>query len=111
MYTGVISKTGIDATMSTVCSCRRYSVIPELSAVPKNNVRKVPAHVGHAMNNPATEPVPHKPLPVFLDSAIAVMTITMLNATRYETTICKRRFTGIICNPTFSVMYMMIFGI
>ena len=104
MYIGVISKIGIDSAMNTVCNCTRYNVSPELSAVPRNNVRNVPAHVGHAMNNPATEPVPHKPLPVFLDNDIAGTAIATLNATRYETTSCRRRFTGIICNPTFSVM-------
>ena len=101
-YIGVISKTGIDSAMNTVCNCTRYNVSPELRAVPKNNVRNVPAHVGHAMNSPVTEPVPHKPLPVFLDNDIAGTAIATLNATRYETAICKRRFTGIICSPIFS---------
>lgn len=88
--------------MNTVCNCMRYNASPELRVAPKNNVRTVPAHVGHAMNNPAMEPVPHKP-PVFFDSTIAGIAIAMLNATRYEIVNCKRRLTGMICNPIFSV--------
>ena len=110
MIYGVIIKIGIDNAMNNVCNCVNTTDNPIPLAVPINIERKVPAHVGHAINKPVAAPTLLMPLP-FLEIAYALIAIDAFNATKYDTIICNVRFIGIICNPTCSVRYMMIFGI
>jgi len=56
MY-GVIIKIGIDTAINNVCNCVNTIDSPIPLAVPINIERKVPAHVGHAMNNPVAAPI------------------------------------------------------
>lgn len=86
MIIGVTNKTGIDIAMKNVCSCVRAmdNAIP--LAVPMNTDRKVPAHVGHAMNNPVAAPTVLIPLP-FFDMVYALTAIAMFNPTKYDTVI------------------------
>ena len=55
MY-GVSMSTGIDNAINSVCSCESNMDNPIPLAVPINIERKVPAQVGHAINNPVTAP-------------------------------------------------------
>ena len=110
MIYGVIIKIGIDNAMNNVCNCVNTTDNPIPLAVPINIERKVPAQVGHAINNPVTAPMLLILRP-FLESVYALIAIDAFIATRYETTICSTKFIGIICNPTCSVRYTMIFGI
>ena len=101
MY-GVIIRIGIDNPMNTVCNCVNSTDKPIPLAVPMNIERNVPAHVGHAINNPVAAPI----LPIlrpFLDIVYALIAIEEFNATKYETIICNIKLMGIICNPTCSV--------
>ena len=76
---------------------------------PQILTKNVPAHVGHAMNNPVAAPMVLV-LRSFLDKAYALTAIDVFSPTRYETTTCNTRFMGIICNPICSVRYMINFG-
>ena len=109
MY-GVSMSTGIDNAINSVCSCVSNMDNPIPLAVPINIERKVPAQVGHAINNPVTAPTLLMLRP-FLESVYALIAIDAFIATRYETIICSTKFIGIICNPMCSVRYIMIFGI
>ena len=108
MY-GVSISTGIDNAINNVCSCTSNMDNPIPLAVPINIERKVPAQVGHAINNPVIAPTLLILRP-FLESVYALIAIDAFIATRYETTICSTKFIGIICNPTCSVRYTIIFG-
>ena len=108
MY-GVSMSTGIDNAINSVCSCESNMDNPIPLAVPINIERKVPAQVGHAINNPVTAPTLLILRP-FLESVYALIAIDAFIATRYETIICSTKFIGIICNPTCSVRYTIIFG-
>jgi len=101
--------TGIDNAINNVCSCESNMDNPIPLAVPINIERKVPAQVGHAINNPVTAPTLLILRP-FLESVYALIAIDAFIATRYETIICSTKFIGIICNPMCSVRYTMIFG-
>ena len=63
---GVIKRTGIEIAMNNVCSCINANVSAIPLAVPTNKERKLPAHVGHAINNPAAAPI-EPALLVFLE--------------------------------------------
>ena len=106
---GVASNTGIDIAMNAVCSCVSAidNAIP--LAVPMKTDKNVPAHVGHAMNNPIAAPMPLAPLP-FFDIVYALIAIDVFNPTKYDTTTCSTKLIGMICNPTCSVRYTMILG-
>ena len=80
MY-GVANSIGIDTAISNVWSCAnaRDSAIP--LAVPINNEKNVPAHVGHAMNAPTIAPIPLIPLPCF-ENVYALTAMDVFNATR-----------------------------
>ena len=95
--------------MNTVCNCVNAieSAIP--LAVPINIDKNVPAQVGHAMNNPAAAPIVLAPLP-FLEIVYAFTAMAKFNPTKYDTITCNTKFIGIICKPTWSVRYMIIFG-
>ena len=108
MY-GVSMSTGIDNAINSVCSCESNMDNPIPLAVPINIERKVPAQVGHAINNPVTAPMLLILRP-FLESTYALIAIDAFIATRYETIICSTKFIGIICNPMCSVRYTIIFG-
>ena len=101
MY-GVIKRIGIDNPINNVCNCVNNMDKPIPLAVPTNIERNVPAHVGHAINNPVAAPT----LPIlrpFLEIVYALIAIEALTATRYDTIICSIKLMGIICNPTCSV--------
>ena len=108
MY-GVIIRIGIDNPMNNVCNCVNNTDKPIPLAVPINIERKVPAHVGHAINNPVAAPTLLILRP-FLDTVYALIAIEEFTATKYDTIICNIKLMGIICNPTCSVRYTMIFG-
>ena len=95
--------------MNNVCNCVSAidNAIP--LAVPTKIDKNVHAHVGHAMNNPVAAPIVPIPLP-FFDIVYALTAIDMFNPTKYDTIICSTKLTGMICNPTCSVKYTMIFG-
>ena len=101
MY-GVIIRIGMDNPINNVCNCVNNIDKPIPLAVPINIEKNVPAHVGHAINNPVAAPIPLIPLP-FLDIVYALIAIEEFTATKYDTIICNIRLIGIICNPTCSV--------
>ncbi len=107
---GVIKSIGIVIAIKTVWSCVIVRVNIIALELLINNDRNVPTHVGHAINKPVVAPILANPLPFFVNDIIHNASDT-LKATRYDTTICNRRFIGIICNPTCSVIYTIIFGI
>ena len=96
--------------MKNVCNCVSATDNAIPLAVPIKIERNVPAHVGHAMNNPVAAPIVLSPLP-FLEIEYALTAIDAFNPTKYETTICNTKLIGTICNPTCSVKYTIIFGI
>ena len=106
---GVTSNTGIDIAMNNVCNSVNATDNAIPLAVPMNTDMNVPAQVGHAMNNPVVAPIVLIPLP-FFEIVYALTAIAVFKPTRYDTTICNTRFIGIICNPTLSVKYTIIFG-
>jgi len=55
-----------------------------------NKERKVPTHVGHAINRPVVAPIPLSP-PPFFEIVKAFTANVTFNATRYDTTICRTR--------------------
>lgn len=75
----------MDIAMKNVCSCDNAMDSAMPLAVPTNTDRNVPAHVGHAMNNPAAAPIVLAPLP-FFDIVYALTAIDMFNPTKYDTT-------------------------
>ena len=83
---GVATSIGMETAINNVCNCTNAmeSAIP--LAVPTNIERKLPAHVGHAMNNPAAAPIVLTPLP-FFEIAYALIAIEVLRPTKYETII------------------------
>ena len=109
MY-GVSTSTGIDNAINNVCSCVSNIDNPIPLAVPINIERNVPAQVGHAIYYPVTAPTLLTLRP-FLEIVYALIAIDAFIATKYDTIICSTKFIGIICSPTCSVMYTMIFGI
>jgi hypothetical protein len=106
---GVMSKIGIAIAMNNVCNCVSAIVNAIPLAVPIKMDKKVPAHVGHAINKPVAAPTVLNPLP-FLEIEKALTAIAVFSPTKYDTTTCRTRFTGIICRPTCSVIYTIIFG-
>ena len=102
MINGVKTNIGIVIAMNNVCS----SVIAIVNAIalvaPKNNDKNDPTHVGHAMNSPVVAPILPSP-PDFLAIAIALIANAVFVATRYDTIICKSKFTGTILIPICSV--------
>ena len=107
---GVSISTGIDNAINNVCICVSNIDNPIPLAVPINIERKVPAHVGHAINNPVAAPTLLMLRP-FLEIVYALIAIDVFIATKYETIICNMKFIGITCNPMCSVRYTIIFGI
>ena len=95
MMYGVTNRIGIETAIKTVCSWAnaKDSAIP--LAVPMNMDRKVPAHVGQAINRPAAAPMVLIPLP-FFEMAYALIAIAAFNPTKYETITCNTKFIGII---------------
>lgn len=74
----------MDIAMNNVCICASAmdSAIP--LAVPMNIDRNVPAHVGHAMNNPVAAPIVLIPRP-FFDMVYALTAIAVFSPTKYDT--------------------------
>ena len=110
MINGVKTSIGIDIAMNNVCNSVIAIVNATALVAPMNNDKNDPTHVGHAMNNPVVAPILPKP-PVFLVIAIAFTASAIFVATKYETTICSRRFIGTTFIPTCSVKYATNFGI
>ena len=94
---------GIDIPIKNVCICESATDNAIPLAVPIKIDKNVPAHVGHAINNPVAAPIVLIP-PPFLEIEYAVTAIETLRPTRYETIICSTKLIGIICKPTCSVM-------
>ena len=63
MMYDVSMSTGIDNAINNVCSCVSNMDNPIPLAVPINIEKKVPAQVGHAINNPVIAPTLLIPLP------------------------------------------------
>jgi len=72
-------------------------------------VKNVLAHVGHAINRPVVALIPVNP-PLFFVVDIAFTARVVLRPTRYETMITSTKLIGIICRPTWSVIYTIIVG-
>ena len=78
---GVTNNMGIDIAINNVCNCTNANVNAIPLAVPTNNERKLPAQVGHAMNNPVAAPMVLA-LRVFFEIENAFIAIAMLKATK-----------------------------
>ena len=74
MMYGVIIRIGMDNPINNVCNCVNNIDKPIPLAVPINIEKNVPAHVGHAINNPVAAPTPLIPLP-FLARSFRVFDI------------------------------------
>ncbi len=77
----MIKRTGIEIAINSVCNCTKASVNAIPLAVPTNRERKLPAHVGHAINNPVAAPIVLAPL-VFLETEKALTAIATFRATK-----------------------------
>ena len=95
--------------MNSVCNSVTAIVKATTLVAPTNNERNEPMHVGHAINNPVAAPILPKQ-PLFFVIEIAFTARAVFVATRYDTVTCNTKFIGIICNPTCSVTYPIIFG-
>lgn len=95
---GVTKSMGKEMAINNVCNCVNAIVKATPLTVPTNNERKLPAHVGHAINNPVAAPIELALFP-FFEIENAVKAIAALRPTRYDTVTCRTRLIGIICNP------------
>jgi len=78
---GVTKRIGMEIAINIVCNCVNAIVSAIPLAVPINNERKLPAQVGHAINNPVAAPTEVNPF-FFLEIESTIKAIEALRATK-----------------------------